>query len=68
MVVVLPVVLLLVGLLLGDHTIGEAPLTRNTGTYVYIYIYHLFSILYIYKHVYVYIYIRLKASMLFADL
>ena len=47
MVVVLPVVLLLVGLLLGDHTIGEAPLTRNTGTYVYIYIYHLFSILYI---------------------
>lgn len=66
MVVVLPVVLLLVGLLLGDHTIGEAPLTRNTGTYVYIYI--IYFLYYIYKHVYVYIYIRLKASMLFADL
>lgn len=66
MVVVLPVVLLLVGLLLGDHTIGEAPLTRNTGTYVYIYIYIIYFLYYIYKHVY--IYIRLKASMLFADL
>ena len=66
MVVVLPVVLLLVGLLLGDHTIGEAPLTRNTGTYVYIYIY-ISSIFYT-IYINMYIYIRLKASMLFADL
>ena len=58
MVVVLPVVLLLVGLLLGDHTIGEAPLTRNTGTYVYIYIYisSIFYTIYINMYIYIYIY------------
>ena len=63
MVVVLPVVLLLVGLLLGDHTIGEAPLTRNTGTYVYIYISSIFYTIYINMYIY-----TIKASMLFADL